>query len=78
MMETLIGIVEVLSTKSACFPALKDPKLIKQLSSIIIQEEEISIIATCSIALANIETENTEGLITGGKRKVAVNDERWQ
>lgn len=67
MMETLIGIVEVLSTKSACFPALKNTQLIKQLSNIIIQEDEISIIATCSITLANIETENTGGLITGGK-----------
>lgn len=67
-METLIGIVEVLSTKAVCFPALKNPDLIKQLASIITQEEEeISLIATCSITLANIETEHSGGILTGGR-----------
>lgn len=67
MMEALIGIVELLSTHSVCFPALKNEKLIKQLSTIIIQEDEISLIATCAIALANIESEHEGGILTGGK-----------
>eukprot|EP01126_Amoeba_proteus_P007759 TRINITY_DN12802_c0_g1_i1.p1 TRINITY_DN12802_c0_g1~~TRINITY_DN12802_c0_g1_i1.p1 ORF type:complete len:151 (+),score=32.90 TRINITY_DN12802_c0_g1_i1:518-970(+) len=58
LLETFLGIFEILSTKRICYPALNDDKLVNLLSKILKNSEDIHVIATTSISLANIQTEN--------------------